>query len=282
MDRVPLEAGLLPRGVRQVCGDYANKSFLTEALRDVDAIVALAYSTVPKASFDDPVQDILSNLPPSVGLLQVVSDLPIKKIVIISSGGTVYGITRSIPITEDHPTNPISPYGITKLALEKYALMFWQLNGLPVVVVRPSNVYGEGQRPHAGQGLVATAIASILEGREITLFGDRDSVRDYLHVDDVAEGIVAALMNGHPGSCNNIGSGIGRSNRDVLDALYPLARTVDLEPMVKVLPPRPFDVPFNVLDCGKFSTDTGWHPKISFDVGIERTWQWFRNGRYLT
>ena len=280
--RKPGSGQNLPRAVRYLCGDYGNRAFLVDALRDVDEIIDLAYSTVPKTSYDDPVQDILSNLPPVVGLLQVASDLAVRKMVIVSSGGTVYGIAQQVPITEEYPTHPISPYGITKLAVEKYALMFNQIRALPVVIVRPGNAFGERQRAFGGQGLIATAIASILTEKQITLFGSADIVRDYIHASDVARGIVAALDDGRPGSVYNIGTGVGRSNQEVLDNLRPFARSVGLDPQVRILPPRQFDVPVNVLDCRKLRMATGWVPSIAFRDGLERTWRWYYdlyNGR---
>ncbi|HLZ33374.1 MAG TPA: NAD-dependent epimerase/dehydratase family protein [Nitrospira sp.] len=275
--RMPVPARPLPRGVRYIPGDYGEKAFLLETLKGVDEIINLSYSTVPSTSFDDPVRDILANLPAAVNLFEVASALGVERVVIVSSGGTVYGQAERLPIVEEHPTNPISPYGVTKLAIEKYGHMFMKLEGLPVVTVRPSNAYGERQRPFAGQGFVATAMASILRDQEIVLYGDSGTVRDYVHATDVATGIVAALESGKPGVKYNIGSGEGRSNRDVLDAIYPLAQAAGLKPRITTRPARQFDVEANVLDCGKLRHDTGWETKMPFRVGVERTWRWFMN-----
>lgn len=265
----------LPEGTRYVSGDYGSKNFLLEVLQGVDEIIQLAYSSVPKTSFENPLSDIHSNLPATVTLLDVASRLRIDKLVLVSSGGTIYGKTKNIPVKEDHPTNPISPYGITKLATEKYALMYNALKALPVVCVRPGNAYGEGQRPFVNQGFIATAIASILQNKEITVFGKHGTTRDYIHVCDVAEGIIAALDHGKPGFIYNIGSGVGRSNKDVLAEIYPLANAVGLQPVIKTAPPRPFDVPVNVLDSTKLFKETGWKARISFQDGIKKAWHWF-------
>jgi len=130
------------------------------------------------------------NLPKAVRLFELASTLPLKKFVWISSGGTVYGRTSTGLIPETRPTLPLSPYGITKLAIEKYAHIYFESKGLPIVCVRPANAFGEGQRTYSGQGFIATAIASVLDGRELTLFGEQGTIRDYLHVADVATGIV--------------------------------------------------------------------------------------------
>jgi UDP-glucose 4-epimerase len=273
--RSPQPSRTLPAGVAYCPGDLGNRDFLADALRGVDEVIDLAYTTVPKTSFDHPVGDILGNLPAAVTLLQVAGELALKRVVVVSSGGVVYGNAAYLPITEDHPTNPISPYGITKLAVEKYALMYWKANSLPVVCVRPANAYGEGQRPFIGQGFVATAIASILKGREVSIYGENGTVRDYIHVDDVASGIIAAMEKGVPGSCYNVGTGVGRSNRDVLNLLFVLARTKGLNPVLNVMPLRQFDVAANILSSAKLFADAGWQAEIGFEEGIERTWEWF-------
>jgi len=273
--RSPVPSSLLPRGVHYISGDYGERTFLVDTLKGMDEIINLSYSTVPSTSFDDPIRDILSNLPAAVGLFEAASSLGVKRIVIVSSGGAVYGPAQKLPIPEEHPTNPISPYGVTKLAIEKYGFMFMRLKDLPIVTVRPSNAFGERQRPSSGQGFVATAMASVLRRQEILLYGCSGTVRDYVHVTDVATGIVAALESGKTGGLYNIGSGQGRTNRDVLDAIYPLARTAGLEPHITVLPARQFDVEANILDSSQLKQDTGWEPMVPFQAGIERTWDWF-------
>ena len=264
-----------PESARYIAADYGQRSLLAEALQGVNEIIHLAYSTVPKTSFDDPVEDIRNNLPATVALLEAASTIGVDKFILMSSGGTVYGKVERLPISEDHPTNPISPYGITKLATEKYAMMYSSLKGLPVICVRPGNAYGEGQKPFAGQGFISTAIASILKGREVTIFGEAGTVRDYIHVVDIADGVIAALEHGRPNSSYNIGTGVGRTNKDVLAAIAPLAESEGLEVRVKTLPQRPFDVPVNILDSTKLNNETGWKPAVSFENGIKRTWNWF-------
>jgi len=276
LDRRPAPERALPNGVQYVQGDLGHQGQLEEALKGATEIVDLAYSTVPKTSYEDPVEDILTNLPAAVRMLEVASKLEVRQVVLVSSGGTVYGRAREIPISEEHPTNPISPYGITKLALEKYGLMFHQLAELPVVIVRPGNAYGEGQRPFIGQGFVATAMGSILCHREIVLFGKQGTIRDYVHVDDVAHGIAAALEHGIPGSLYNIGSGIGRTNREILDVIEPLARLAGYPLRIRIAPSRLFDVPINVLDCQKLRRDAGWQPRVPLGEGLQRTWNWLQ------
>lgn len=271
----------LSKTAKYVVGDYGHKETLRRALTGADTVINLSYASVPSTSIEDPIQDILSNLPAAVRLFEIASDCAIQKIIVISSGGTVYGPAQGLPLTENHATNPISPYGVTKLAIEKYGHMFHWLKELPVVTVRPANAFGERQKPFVGQGFIATAIAAILSRKGIALYGSAGAIRDYVHVEDVADGIVAVLEHGQPGAIYNIGSGEGRSNKDVLEEILPHAESLGLPLQIKTLPARRFDVEANVLDSTKLHIDTGWNIRIPFHEGIQRTWDWFARNKNL-
>ena len=273
LGRRPAAPQGLDARARYVGGDYGDPALASSLLAAADEVVDLAYATVPKSSFDDPVFDLNMNLQPAVNLLQAAVNKPhIRKLVLVSSGGTVYGHAVTTPIAETHPTDPVSPYGITKLAIEKYGLMFHRLYGVPVVVVRPGNAYGEGQAPFRGQGFVATAIASMLEGRPLTVFGGDEVIRDYVHVDDIAAAIVAALDVGEAGTCYNAGSGLGHSTQEVLDLIEGHARHQGVETEVIPMPARPFDVKVNVLDCTRLQLASGWRAHIALADGVKRAW----------
>jgi UDP-glucose 4-epimerase len=276
LGRHPKPLRELPRQVTYITGDVNDRILLSKHLKNTSEVIDLAYSTVPKTSFDDPLNDILSNLPCGVALLQeAAQSKTLKKLVIVSSGGTVYGRANSVPIAETHPTNPISPYGITKLTLEKYAGMFTLNFGLPVVIARPANAYGEEQAAFTGQGFIGTAIQSILQRKTVDIFGELGTIRDYVHISDIAQGIIAILEHGNSGDAYNIGSGIGRNNMEVLDLLRPFAMQSGLGIEFNILPERTFDVPANILDSQKLQSISGWHPEILFEDGLQRTWNSF-------
>ncbi len=262
----------LPSTCRYVSGDYSDRTTLKPLLSPGCDVIDLAYSTVPKTSFEDPIFDLLSNLPASVGLLQEGTASGVRRILLVSSGGTVYGPAKSLPITEDHPTSPLSPYGITKLTAERYAMMFHRIAGLPVVVTRPANAYGDDQRARTGQGFIATAIEAIASDREISLYGAEGTIRDYIHVTDVASGILAALNHGDDGGTYNIGTGVGTSNADILALLQPLANAAGKPIRTRVLAPRGFDVEANILDSTRLKQRSGWNPSIPLAAGIARVW----------
>jgi UDP-glucose 4-epimerase len=146
--------------------------------------------------------------------------------------------------------------GIAKLAVEKYGLMFQRLMGLPVIMVRPANAYSEGQLPFRGQGFVTAAVASIIQKRPITVYGDDAIVRDYVYVEDVAADIVAARESGRIGNCYNVGAGVSPSTNRVLAMISDLARGAGLEVEMIDKPARPFHV---------------------FANGLDRVWRWARH-----
>lgn len=266
------------RAIYATC-DYGDRQALRRHLETCTEIVDLAYATVPQTSFVNPVFDLQANLPASVGLLQEALQLPhLRQLMVVSSGGTVYGPVSRLPIHEDAPTAPISPYGITKLTLEHYGRMFYRMHGLPVTIVRPANAYGPGQRPFAGQGFIATAIGHILKRDRVIIFGEQGTIRDYLHVRDVASGMLAVLAGAGRGETYNIGSGVGRNNREVLSAIEPHAARAGYEIRVDIVPERHFDVPANVLSSRKLTEHTGWQPRLAFEDGIEEVWTDIRRG----
>lgn len=265
----------LPTDVRYVCADAGkDDALLLSLLGEADEVIDLAYATVPKTSFDDPVHDILSNLPANVNMLQKASNFKLRRFLLVSSGGTVYGNSQQLPIDEKHPTNPVSPYGITKLAVEKYALMFHELKGLPVVIVRPGNPYGPHQFGDLTQGFIGAAMYAALNKQKITVFGEHGTVRDYIHIDDLCQGILAALDHGNPGDIFNIGTGVGHSNREVLEMLSSIINHEGYSLEIETLPARSFDVAANILGSARLTSASGWCARTSLDSGLRSTWDW--------
>jgi len=266
------------KGADYVAGDFGQCELIRELLCCHEEVIHLAYTSVPKTSFENPFSDLLENLPPTVQLFAEVAASG-GKLVFVSSGGTVYGEASRLPIREDHPTKPISPYGLTKVTLEGYAHLYAVTHGLKFVCVRPANAFGPGQKPFTGQGFIANAMTSMMRGLPVTVFGRKGTVRDYIYVGDLAAGIVNALENGSLSEIYNLGSGVGRSNVDVIEAILPLMRGLADEIRIENLPERPFDVRANILDSGKLCKDTGWRPKMAFDEGLLCTREWLKDFR---
>lgn len=250
-----------------------------EVLSGVDVVFHLAWTSIPESSTRDPIRDIVDNLVPTVWLLEQCVARGIRRVVFPSSGGAVYGVPEELPVTEDHPTVPISAYGISKLAIEKYLMLFHRLHGLEYTVLRPSVPYGEYQNPLGRQGAVAVFLGRILQGKPIVIWGSAEAiVRDFFHVADLARACVLAANSDRPTGIYNIGGGTGISlaslieaMRDVVGPGYPVE--------IESLSPRPFDVPRIVLDISKATKFLDWRPEIDLTSGLERTWRWIRNTR---
>lgn len=275
LGRSPTPRYALPGGADYLAGDFGQHDLIRNLLDSHQEVIHLAYATIPNTSFENPLADLLQNLPPTV---QLFSEIAAKggKLVLVSSGGTVYGEASSIPICEKHATQPISPYGVTKLTLENYARLYAVTHGLKFVCVRPANAYGAGQRPFAGQGFIATAMGSIMRDQPVKIFGQEGTVRDYIYVSDLAAGIVSALECGQLSQTYNLGSGVGLSNMEVIEAMSPLMNEMGFDVRIEHLPERTFDVKANVLDSTKLKADTGWNDNVSLTAGLQLSAEWIR------
>ena len=267
----------LPAGVEYIRANAADAVAMGRLLDEADEVIDLAYGSVPKTSFEDPVHDVLANLPATVNLLKMASERSLHRFLLVSSGGTVYGNASRLPIDEFHPTNPVSPYGITKLAAEKYAFLFHRLSGLPLVVARPGNPYGPFQFGRLAQGFIGAALHATAGRQKVTIFGERGTIRDYIYVDDLAHGMMAALDHGRIGETYNIGTGIGYDNRAVLDKIDSVVSQDGYSVECEHLPARAFDVAENVLSSARLTYVSGWRPKIDLLSGLEATWRWAKD-----
>lgn len=264
-------------GVEYVTGDLSDTAQIYEAMSGVDAIIHLASTSVPSTSNLDPVADITGNLVATVRLLEMMRAAGLKKLVYLSSGGTVYGIPETDPVVETHPLRPISSYGIVKVAIENYLHMEHHLHGLQHVVLRASNPYGPRQGHTGIQGIIGTHLWRIARGEQVEVWGDGSVVRDFIHVRDLAELCVRAVQSDAVG-CYNAGSGEGASVRQIvasIDRTVQAGGGAPVRPIYK--PGRSFDVPRVVLDITKAQGELGWAPQISLDDGIAESWAWVQD-----
>lgn len=271
--------GILPHslqtGVSCVEGDFGHRDLIRKLLDRHPDVIHLAYASVPNTSFENPFADLLENLPPTLQLFEEAAARG-NRVIFVSSGGTVYGEAIRLPIPEDHSTKPISPYGVTKLTLENYIHLYGVTHGLQYICLRPANAYGPGQRPFAGQGFIPTAVASVLRGDPVRIYGREGTIRDYLYVSDLVSGIIAVLEKGRLSETYNVGSGIGRSNMDVIEAISRVMEDRGVRVRVEHLPERPFDVKANILDSSKIEEHAGWKPQTDFSEGLAQTCSWLR------
>ena len=251
-------------------GNFSDIATVAESLVDMEWVIHLISTTVPGTANRDPIADIEGNLVGSVRLLQQMCGAGVPKLLFLSSGGTVYGNTKALPIPEDHARNPLSSYGIVKVAIENYIGMYATLFGLEALVLRVSNPYGPRQSHLGVQGVIPTFFHRILSGDKIKIWGDGASLRDYLYISDLISFIVGAI-NADLGGVFNVGSGQGVSAKEILSLVADISGAA---PAVEYLPARGFDVKDVVLDIAKAKQAFGWSPQVSLRSGCETYWRW--------
>ncbi|WP_426286865.1 NAD-dependent epimerase/dehydratase family protein [Luteibacter sp. E-22] len=250
----------------------SDRFALTSVFEGVDVICHCASSTVPSTSNLDPVRDIEQNLIGAINVLDAMRASNVRRIVYLSSGGTVYGNPKVVPIPEEHELRPISSYGVVKVAIEKYLLMYQALYDLEPVILRPSNPYGPGQVTSGLQGLIGSFLGKLAEGSELPVWGDGEVVRDYLYIDDLVDLIRLAIEQPRTGIFN-VGSGTGCTVNEIISELR---RVTGLEPTIRRMDGRSFDVGRVVLDITRAKHAFGWTPSVGLDEGLDRAWQWVK------
>jgi len=262
----------LPERARFIKGDLSQAYLVREALAGVDVVFHLAWATIHEVSNQDPALDVEANLIPSLNLLEACRQAGIRRVVFISSGGTVYGPSKELPIAENHPQNPVTAYGVNKLAFEKYLRVFRHLHGMDYAILRPSVPYGPRQTPLSRQGAVAVFLHRVGTGLPITIWGDGRVTRDYFYVSDLVEALVASAER-HLGEDRifNIGGGKEVSLNQLIKLVE---ETVGRKAVVQYEPPRPFDIARIVLDTRLAHQEFGWRPKVSLAEGLAKTWTW--------
>lgn len=254
-----------------ITGDLMSMNDVNQFVDGVDVVLHLLSTTLPKSSNDDPIYDVQSNLVATLQMLNAMRAKGVRKIVFISSGGTVYGEPCYVPIDEVHPTEPQVSYGVTKLAIEKYLLLFQSQYGIKANILRVSNPYGERQRVETEQGAVGVFLSYALQGRVLDIWGDGTATRDYIHVSDVAEAFVRAIAYDGTKSVFNISSGTGTPLNTLIETLENvLGRSIQR----RHLEARPFDVSVSVLDNSLALKELGWKPTVGLLDGIRRTALW--------
>ena len=244
--------------------DYTRCEDFTDYIKDVDVIVHLVSTIVPSETTDDITMEIERNVTPTIALLRDASRLN-KKVLFISSGGAVYGENKK-KNKENGPTNPICNYGIIKLMIEKYFVLFHDYYGLDYRIVRPSNPYSELVFHNKKQGIIPVVIENILNDLPMTIYGNRQ-VRDYIYIDDLVDGINAVLEYSGDRRIFNIGTGVGSSIGEVIGMIE---KKLCKKLQVDWRPMRKCDVMNNVLDVSLIEQETGWAPKVSLPNGINR------------
>lgn len=247
-------------------GDFSNLGDLTHALDGATTVLHFIGTTIPQTSMNDIEYDVETNVLPTVRLLELLKERRTTRLIFSSSGGTVYGAsTPGRPLSETDQTDPISAYGISKLTVEKFIRLFSINYEVPSVILRFANPYGPSQHPARPQGAVGVFIQKALRGEEIVIWGDGTTVRDYLFEEDLGAAVTSAVDSTTMGGIFNVGTGRGTSLRELIEHIE---KTFAVQCRVRYDTKRRFDVPYNVLNITKISSETGWRPHSSLLDGL--------------
>jgi UDP-glucose 4-epimerase len=225
-----------------------------------------------RRSVREPDFDADVNVLGTIGLLENCVEYGVGKVVFASTGGAVYGEQQRFPATEDHPQYPVSPYGVSKLAGERYFYYYHAQYGLPYFALRYSNVYGPRQDPHGEAGEVAIFSGNLAEGNTSTINGTGEQTRDYVYVEDVARANVLALEGEVPPGAYNVGTGSETSVNELYELLLGISGK-DLAP--EHGPAKPGEQLRSSVDPTLAGRVIGWRPEVDLTSGLKGTLRFF-------
>ena len=250
--------------VEFIGGDFSHKLDWDIMLKNIDVVFHLISTTNP--SNKDLSYEFESNVLPTINLLEGCKKNKVR-VIYFSSGGTVYGMPRYLPIDEEHRTEPISAYGIHKLSIEKCIEYYGRTYGVDYYILRISNPYGAYQNPLGNQGVIAVFLAKILQNKTVEIWGDGSTIREYVFVDDLVSACMLLLsyVGGH--RVFNIGSGRGYSLKEVIQLIK---AKCGYSVNVNFVEKRIQDVSANILDINLARKELQWEPTVDLSEGLFR------------
>lgn len=257
----------LTAGAEVIIGDAGVTKTVAEAVVGMDHVVFALGSLVPPEAEQEPHLDLSLTLQPLLELLDVLAQGPRLPVSYVSSGGTVYGNAPSFPIPETAPTVPLSVYGITRLAAERYVLRYGAMNDTDVRLLRIGNAYGTGQTTARGQGIVGTALESCSTGEPLVLYGDGQVCRDFVHAEDIGTAIAGLVDAGGP-SIVNIGSGVATTMSEVVELACEVSGR---QLVVASKDSRDFDLTRVQLDISLLRSLVDYQPR-TLREGMQQVW----------
>ncbi len=263
----------IPAAAKFIKGDITDQNLVDKLFDDgqFDVLNHHAAQMDVRKSVADPTFDAQVNILGTINLLNASARTGVKKVMFASTGGAIYGEQDYFPADERHPTRPLSPYGISKLACEKYLFFYQQQYGIKTAITRYANVYGPRQNPHGEAGVVAIFSQRLVAGEPLTINGDGLQTRDYVYVGDVVEANYAALM--HEGSVLfNVGTGI---ETDVVTLFEHLRNAAGSDYTPKHGSPAPGEQRRSVITPAYAKELLGWEPKVTIKEGLSATYKSF-------
>lgn len=257
-----------PRATLHVC-DIRSPALegIVAAARPEAVVHAAAQATVAR-SVADPIEDASVNVLGTIAVLEASRRAGVRRVVYISTGGAAYGDTDALPTPEDHPARPASPYGVSKLAAERYVEHWARATGASAIVLRLANVYGPRQDPHGEAGVIAIFAHRLVRGEPCLVNGDGAQTRDYVHVEDVCDAVARALARPEAIGVVNVATGLETS----VNELYRrLAGAAGVTREARHGPPKPGEQRRSVLDPTRAKAVLGWVPTTPLDEGLRQT-----------
>jgi len=266
----------LSRNARFYRGDIRDREFVGKVLAEFrpEAVNHHAAQMDVRRGVREPMFDAQVNILGSLNLLEESVANKVRHLVYISSAGAAYGEPKELPVSEDSPVNPITPYGITKHTVEHYLFTFRHLYGLSYTVLRYGNVYGPRQNSAGEAGVFAIFCEQILRGTQPVIYGDGSKTRDYVYVEDVVKANILALVRGG-GQILNIASQVPTTDLEVFTLIARLLGRPDLKPRFAEI--RPGEIRHITLDISRAREMLGWRPEIPLAEGAQRTVAYFRD-----
>ncbi len=258
-DNIPPEAVLIE-------GDITDEASARRAIEGCDIVFHLAARVAIRSSFEFAFEDATANVAGTARILRAVEDAKTPRKVVVASSMAVYAdADEPIPIGEEHPVAPLSPYGVSKLAVERLAHLMCSRIGIPSAALRLFNTFGPGQALSPYVGVVTIFIDSLSRGERPTIFGDGEQRRDFVHVEDVARAFVNAMDATVLRGTYNVGSGTGLSVNEVFSAVQRAIGT-DIEP--RRADPVPGELRFSIADISRARRELAYHPRRDFHGSV--------------
>ena len=258
--------------VRFIDADVRDADRVVEAAKGAEVIIHMAASVGNQRSLADPRADSAVNALGTLNVLEAARAVGARKVVYSSSAG-IFGELRALPIAEDHPVEPDSPYGVSKLAGEKYCLAYSRLYDLEAICLRYFNVYGVHQRFDAYGNVIPIFATLLLRGEPLTVFGDGEQTRDFINVADVARANVLAACNHGVIGAFNVGSATAVTVNHLVRLLE---EAVGRPATVRHGPPRPGDVRHSLADIRAIGDALGFAPSVGLEPGLVEYAGWLR------
>ncbi len=256
-----------PSNIKIIKGDIRNPKIVKELAAKADTIIHTAAQINVNKSIDDPIYDADNNISGTLNLLEAARKSDIKRFVYISSAA-VYGDPVTLPINEEHPTNPLSPYGLSKLTGEKYTRLYYNLYELPTVCLRPFNIFSPRQNPSSPySGVITKFIEKVRNNRNPIIFGDGNQTRDFVYIEDVVAAIFNTIENKKAvGDVFNIGTGKPTRIEELAKMIIKVSNK-KLEP--EFAPSSIGDIRESYADITKAGKILGYKPKYLLEQGLK-------------